>query len=84
MRQQGDHITCCFTDTGIGISEADQERVFERFYKADRARERSREGSGSGLGLAIARKIVELHHGTIAVASQLGIGTTFTVTLPLG
>ena len=84
MRQQGDHITCCFTDTGIGISEADQERVFKRFYKADRARERSREGSGSGLGLAIARKIVELHHGTIAVASQLGIGTTFTVTLPLG
>ncbi|HEU4785493.1 MAG TPA: HAMP domain-containing sensor histidine kinase [Ktedonobacterales bacterium] len=84
MRQHGDHITCRFTDTGIGISEADQARVFERFYKADRARERSREGSGSGLGLAIARKIVELHHGAIAVASQPGAGTTFMVTLPVG
>jgi two-component system phosphate regulon sensor histidine kinase PhoR len=84
MCQQGDHITCCFTDTGIGISEADQAHVFERFYKADKARERSREGSGSGLGLAIARKIVELHHGAIAVTSQPGTGTTFTVTLPNG
>jgi signal transduction histidine kinase len=84
MRQQGDSIMCRFTDTGIGISEAEQAHVFERFYKAEMARERSHEGSGSGLGLAIARKIVELHHGTIAVASQPGAGTTFTVTLPTG
>jgi signal transduction histidine kinase len=78
----GDRITCCFTDTGIGISEAEQAHVFERFYKADKARERSREGSG--LGLAIARKIVDLHRGTIAVASEPGNGTTFTTTLPIG
>jgi two-component system, OmpR family, phosphate regulon sensor histidine kinase PhoR len=79
--RQGDAITCRFADTGIGISEEEQAHVFERFYKADQARERSYEGSG--LGLAIARKIVELHHGTIALASQPGAGTTFTVSLPV-
>lgn len=81
MCRQGDAITCRFTDTGIGISEDEQAHVFERFYKADKARERSYEGSG--LGLAIARKIVELHHGTIALASQPGAGTTFTISLPV-
>lgn len=81
VRRQGDIITCRFADTGIGISEEDQAHVFERFYKADTARERVRDGSG--LGLAIARKIVELHHGTIVVTSQPGAGATFTVSLPV-
>lgn len=79
--QQRDHqVICSVTDTGIGIPQEAQAHVFERFYKADQARERS--NAGSGLGLAIARKIVELHQGTITIASQPGAGTTVTVSLP--
>lgn len=73
-------VICNVTDTGIGICEEAQAHVFERFYKADQARERS--NAGSGLGLAIAKKIVELHQGTITITSQPGIGTTVTVSLP--
>jgi signal transduction histidine kinase len=69
------------TDTGIGISEEDQAHIFERFYKADKSRTRS--NGGSGLGLSIAQKIIELHQGTIAVASKPGEGTTFSVSLPV-
>jgi two-component system phosphate regulon sensor histidine kinase PhoR len=68
-------------DTGIGIAKEDQPRIFERFYKADKARNRSK--SGSGLGLAIVKKIIDIHHGEIHVESRLGVGTTFTVQLPL-
>ncbi|PYI52175.1 sensor histidine kinase [Paenibacillus flagellatus] len=75
-----DAVTVTVEDTGIGIPAADLPHVFERFYKADKARNRSR--SGSGLGLSIARKIVELHRGTIRVDSEPGAGTTFTVRLP--
>ncbi|KEO84942.1 sensor histidine kinase [Tumebacillus flagellatus] len=70
------------TDTGPGIAPEDQLRVFERFYKGDKSRTRTA-GSGSGLGLAIAKKIVELHQGRILVASRVGAGSTFEVTLPL-
>lgn len=66
-------------DTGIGIPEDDLERVFERFYKADR----SRSGSGTGLGLSISRHIVELHGGKIWVESREGEGSTFQFTLPV-
>jgi len=79
--RQDSTIECRITDTGIGIPEEAQAHIFERFYKADASRERSREGSG--LGLAIAKKIVELHQGTIGVASQAGAGTTLIVSLPV-
>jgi len=79
--REGSHIECRITDTGVGISEEAQAHVFERFYKADQSRERS--NAGSGLGLAIAKKIVELHQGTIGIASQPGAGTTLIVSLPV-
>jgi two-component system, OmpR family, phosphate regulon sensor histidine kinase PhoR len=66
-------------DTGTGIAEEDQPRIFERFYKADRARS----GGGTGLGLAISRHLVEAHGGTIWVESKLGKGSTFYLTLPV-
>ncbi|MGI8540519.1 MAG: sensor histidine kinase [Rubrobacteraceae bacterium] len=67
-------------DTGVGIPEADLPHLFERFYRVDK--NRSRSTGGSGLGLAISKQIVELHGGGISVASEVGVGTTFTVRLP--
>lgn len=75
-----DEVTLRVTDTGIGIPSRDISRVFERFYRVDRAR--SRETGGTGLGLAIVRHVVENHGGTIEVESELGRGTTFSVRLP--
>ena len=70
------------TDTGVGVAPEDQPRIFERFFKADPAR--NREAGGSGLGPALVKKIVELHGGTVGVQSALGRGSTFVVTLPAG
>lgn len=74
------------SDTGIGIDEDDQKRVFDRLYQADSSRARGDgmgRGGGVGLGLSIAKWIAEAHHGRITVQSAVGAGTTFTVYLPL-
>ncbi|MED4781356.1 HAMP domain-containing sensor histidine kinase [Brevibacillus choshinensis] len=81
LQGTGQEVIVRVTDTGIGIAKEDQERVFERFFKADKSRNRT--GGGSGLGLSIVKKIIDLHQGTISVQSELGEGTTFIVTLPV-
>ncbi len=78
-RTEDDKLVVSVSDTGVGISEDDLPRVFERFYKADKARA----GGGTGLGLAIARHVVEAHGGRIWVKSVEGRGATFSFNLPL-
>jgi two-component system phosphate regulon sensor histidine kinase PhoR len=68
-------------DTGIGIKPEDQRRVFERFFRVDRAR--SRELGGTGLGLAIVKHLAQSFDGTVGVESEPGKGSTFWVELPL-
>ena len=75
---EGDAVTVTVTDTGVGIAPGELTRVFERFYRCDQ----SRSQSGMGLGLSLARAIARSHGGEITVTSQLGQGSTFTVTLP--
>jgi two-component system OmpR family sensor kinase len=80
VQSTDDAATVIVEDTGVGIPEADLPLVFNRFHRVDAAR--SRASGGSGLGLAICQSIVEAHGGTIAVASRVQRGSTFTVTIP--
>lgn len=81
LRREGDQVVLAVADTGIGIPAADRERVFERFFRTAIAARHAIQGTG--LGLAITKAIVEAHNGTIAVDSDEGRGSTFTVCLPL-
>lgn len=78
--QRGHEITISVTDNGVGIRKDDLPRIFERFYRADKAR--SRELGGTGLGLAIVKHIVQLHGGRLEAESELGRGTTIRVVMP--
>ncbi len=80
VRPDPDEVTLDVRDTGVGIPVRDLPRVFERFYRVDRAR--SRETGGTGLGLSIVRHVAENHGGSVSVDSELGAGSTFTVRLP--
>ncbi len=80
VHREGDVVQFEVTDNGVGIPEADQDRIFERFYRVDKGR--SRAAGGTGLGLALVRHAVARHGGEVEVSSVLGEGTTFTVRLP--
>jgi len=79
-RRRGDNVEIAVTDRGIGIARADQERVFERFFRVDKAR--SRATGGTGLGLAIVKHVAANHNGSIRLWSQPGTGSTFTLSIP--
>ncbi|SNT38453.1 two-component system, OmpR family, sensor histidine kinase SenX3 [Rhodococcoides kyotonense] len=77
---RGQFVAFAVTDRGIGIAKEDQERVFERFFRVDKAR--SRATGGTGLGLAIAKHVAANHNGSISLWSKLGTGSTFTLQIP--
>ncbi|HST04344.1 MAG TPA: sensor histidine kinase, partial [Chloroflexia bacterium] len=81
-QQEGEEVRISVRDTGAGIPATDLPRIFERFYKVDKARAAGGEG-GTGLGLAIARHVVQAHGGRIWAESVLGQGSTFAFTLPV-
>lgn len=80
VEEQDKHIKFMVKDTGIGIKESEIPRIFERFYRVDKAR--SRNSGGTGLGLAIVKHLVEAHQGTIDVQSKPGEGSQFTILFP--
>jgi signal transduction histidine kinase len=73
-------VVTAVEDHGMGLTKADQARIFERFYKVDRARVR---GGGTGLGLSIARHVINQHGGRIWVDAEVGVGSTFSFALPV-
>lgn len=79
--REKDFAVVSIKDTGVGISEDNLQYIFDRFYRADKAR--SRNTGGTGLGLSISKQIVNLHHGTISVKSKLDEGTDFYIRLPI-
>jgi len=80
VRRVGGEVVTAVEDHGVGVAKADQTRIFERFYKVDRARVR---GGGTGLGLSIARHVINQHGGRIWVESEEGVGSTFSFSLPI-
>lgn len=80
VTEGSDHVVVTISDQGIGIGKQEIPRIFERFYRVDRAR--SRNSGGTGLGLAIVKHLTEAHHGKIQVESTVGEGTSFHITLP--
>jgi two-component system, OmpR family, phosphate regulon sensor histidine kinase PhoR len=80
VEEKNEHVKLTIKDTGIGIKESEIPRIFERFYRVDKAR--SRNSGGTGLGLAIVKHLVEAHHGTINVQSKLGEGSEFIILFP--
>ena len=83
LRRVGEHeVVFAVRDTGMGIAAVDLPHIFERFWRADRARSRASERGGFGLGLSIAQWIAQAHGGTLTASSRLGRGSVFTVTLP--
>lgn len=81
IQKESDYIKMQIADTGIGIKQSALPRIFERFYRVDK--DRSRKTGGTGLGLAIVKHIVEAHRGKIEVESEIDVGSTFTVYLPI-
>jgi signal transduction histidine kinase len=81
IHRHGQQAQIEVADTGSGIAAEHLPRIFDRFYRADKAR--ARQHGGTGLGLAIARMLVDAHHGSLHIASTVGVGTQVTITLPL-
>jgi len=81
IKKENDYAVIRVSDNGIGIPEDEQDRIFERFYRVDKAR--SRNSGGTGLGLSIVKYLIENLNGSISVESKLGLGTTFIVKLPI-
>src|SRR5690606_39178723 len=81
VKESDGAVEIAVTDQGIGISEDDQRRIFERFYRADQAR--SRHTGGTGLGLSIVKHAILRHDGEVRLWSREGSGSTFTIRLPV-
>jgi signal transduction histidine kinase/DNA-binding response OmpR family regulator len=81
LARRGDRVELAVQDTGCGIPAAELVHVFDRFHRVEGTRGRTHEGTG--IGLALVQELVRLHHGTIEVASELGLGTTFVVAIPI-
>ncbi len=80
LRHKGEHVQVSIADQGMGIPRENQAKIFERFYRVDKARARS--VGGTGLGLAIAKEFIHAHGGEIWAESEYGVGTTVYFTLP--
>ena len=81
LEQSGPNALISVSDTGIGIEEENFDKLFQRFYRVDKARDRA--AGGTGLGLSIVRQIVTLHKGVISVSSTVGKGSTFLIKMPV-